>query len=495
MPIHLLFFDHTDENIKAYNEHISIDTSQYKSAFVCSDVKELVKEYAVTFILSPANSLGFMDGGIDMIYMQMFPGIQDRVQSQIAKFNIQTALGRKVLPIGSNILVKTNDTDTPYLCCCPTMFLPGSIGEADNVYWAFIGLLQTLKHYISVEKLVVAIPCLGTGVGRMKATHSAQQIQRAFDDFIGNKIVYNARIVADSPKGFVIDRFEAVQESTYANTEIKNIQTQRKILKVLTWNIWFKIFHFEERMDHIIEEVKRHDPDIICFQEVINKSLAHFKKDDYISYKYDIMHDTRVETGYGDIILIKKSIKECFMTSEHYPETKMNRRITRVYLPYFDCEVCTTHLESIYKRNNAHYLENNTKHNQLRFLLEETSQSKAKNVILAGDFNVGDEDEDTFKTLIDDSPFDDVFNMLPEDRRGGVINTYDSSVNKNILGNYSSRLDRIYLMSRGIEEEGTRLKPFSYQVIGMTPFIPKVQDKQGYIFPSDHFGILCTFTL
>ena len=124
MPVHLLFFDHTEKSIKSYEKQIKIDTPEYKSAFVCSDVKDLVKEYAITFIVSPANSLGFMDGGIDMIYMEMFPGIQKTVQDEISKFNITTALGRKVLPIGSNIIVKTNNTQTPYLCCCPTMFLP-----------------------------------------------------------------------------------------------------------------------------------------------------------------------------------------------------------------------------------------------------------------------------------------------------------------------------------------------------------------------------------
>ena len=365
------------------------------------------------------------------------------------------------------------------------------------MYWGFAALLQTLKHYTSVKTpLVIAIPCLGTGVGQMEPKDSANQIQRAFDDFTTNNIKYNAMILYNSPRGFVIDRFEAVQNSNYANTEIKNIQTQKRILKLLTWNVWFKQFHFQERMDHIIEEFKRCDPDVICLQEGTKYTITHFKGDDFINFKYDMMYDPKVESGYGDIILVKKAIKECFMTNEAYPSSNMNRRMTRAYLPYFETEVCTTHLESIFKHNNASYLEDNIKHNQFKHLLGELGQSKAKNVIIAGDFNIGDEDEETIKNLLEASPFKDIFLTLPEDRKGNVKNTYDSSINKNILGNFHSRLDRVFIYSKDQDtQKSSKLTPFSYKVVGMTPFIPREPDRQGYVYPSDHFGVLCTFTL
>jgi len=491
MPIYLLFFDKVEKYIESYEKHISIDTLNFKSAFVCSDVKELVKDYAVTFIVSPANSLGFMDGGIDMIYMEMFPGIQDRVKADIAKYNIKTSLGRNVLPIGSNIIVRTNDVNTPYLSCCPTMFLPGSIGEADNVYWAFVGLLQTLKHYTAVERLIVAIPCLGTGVGNMKPENSASQIQRAFNDFINNTVQYRSKILVDSPRGFVINKFESIQQLNYANTEIQNIEAERKKLKILSWNIWFDRYHFDERMNHIIEEIKENEPDIICFQEVTQFSLLHFENDEYIGFTYDAMYDSKVKSGYGDIILVKKTIKECFMAIEYYPETRMNRTITRVYLPYYECEICTTHLESIYKRGNVKYDENNIKHAQFRHLISSMKQSKANNVIIAGDFNIGEEDEHVFDGIIKHNSFEDVFDVIPDDRKCGVINTFDSAINKNIKEEFHSRLDRIYLRDPRLGVDS--LVPFNYKVVGTTPFVSHESKTQ--VYPSDHFGILCTFTL
>lgn len=508
MVVHLLFFDYNKKNVKAYSKYIKIDTPQFKSITVCEDVKKLVEEFSVTFIVSPANSLGFMNGGIDAIYMEMFPDIQKTVQNEIAKFNIVTSLGRKVLPIGSTLVVKTNDSKTPYLCCCPTMFMPGKLSQADNVYWAFVGLLQTMKHYTSVEKVVVACPCLGTGVGGLKAKNSAKEIQRAFDDFNNNRIKYVSQIVYDCPKGFVLGSLQTAQTQNSDNIEAKSIQAQKTILKLLTWNIWFKQFHFQERMDHIVEELKRHEPDVACFQEATKYSIEHFNNNNYISFKYDLMYDPTVISGYGDVILVKKTIKECFMSSEPYPETNMTRRMTRVYLPYFECELCTTHLESVFKVfKNKETKEpeepekigefgsdlSNIKYSQFKKLLSEMSESKAKNVILAGDFNFAKEDDIVVEQLLSNSPFEDVFETLPNDKKGLVVDTFDSTTNKNIFGNYQSRLDRMYIYSK--DKTDRKLTPFNYKVIGMTPFIPREPSNQGYVFPSDHFGVLCTFTL
>lgn len=74
----LLFFDHSKYKIDEYSRIIT-DNELLDMYFLEKDVQDLIKEYKIDVIVSPANSLGFMDGGIDMYYMQMFPGIQDRV--------------------------------------------------------------------------------------------------------------------------------------------------------------------------------------------------------------------------------------------------------------------------------------------------------------------------------------------------------------------------------------------------------------------------------
>ncbi len=49
------------------------------------DAEKLIEKHNIDVIISPANSFGFMDGGIDKVYMKMFDGIQSTVQNKIEK--------------------------------------------------------------------------------------------------------------------------------------------------------------------------------------------------------------------------------------------------------------------------------------------------------------------------------------------------------------------------------------------------------------------------
>lgn len=247
----LLFFDHSDK-IEDYRSTIGEDTKYHidglpvRCYFVKSDVKDLVNDYAINCIVSPANSLGFMDGGIDMIYMQLFPGIQTTVQDRIKTFDITTALGRYVLPIGSAMLVKTGSQQVPLLACVPTMFLPENITTTRNVYWAIRALLRLCKQsFFASEhtgcdyRIVVAVPCMGTGVGRLTGEASAQQVKEALQDITaGSKAIAQQRgsfLWTDEngapPKhAYVLTNFACPQPENYANTEIQ--ETDAKEIEV-----------------------------------------------------------------------------------------------------------------------------------------------------------------------------------------------------------------------------------------------------------------------
>ena len=54
------------------------------------------------FYVSPANSFGFMDGGVDKIYSRrMFRDVEDKVKNVITKLGKKSKLGRDYLPVGS----------------------------------------------------------------------------------------------------------------------------------------------------------------------------------------------------------------------------------------------------------------------------------------------------------------------------------------------------------------------------------------------------------
>src|SRR5579871_2620928 len=83
-------------------------------------------------IVSPANSFGFMDGGIDMVYTQRFGwGLQRRLQALL-----RAQYGGELL-VGQAVVIETGDADYPWLISAPTMRVPMDINGTVNAYLAF----------------------------------------------------------------------------------------------------------------------------------------------------------------------------------------------------------------------------------------------------------------------------------------------------------------------------------------------------------------------
>lgn len=226
MKYNVIFFDISEAHINEYKNTIG-DLKQMKIQYIHSNVVDLIESEKIHIIVSPANSLGFMDGGIDIYYMQLFPGIQNIVQDKIRSFGIISALGRPMLPIGSAMIVPTGSPNCPLLACVPTMFLPERITGTQNVYWAMRGLLTLLETKIEDNaNLTIAIPCFGTGVGKLSATESATQVQKALNDHINKQNITRVPLFTFKdgtvPKNaYVLRDFACKQPVTYANTEIQ----------------------------------------------------------------------------------------------------------------------------------------------------------------------------------------------------------------------------------------------------------------------------------
>src|SRR5512139_3519547 len=100
---------------------------------VCDNILSL----AHNAIVSPANSYGYMDGGIDELYVQYFGiQIQDRVQDAISRRQ------EGYLPVGASLVVKTGHLKIPYLVVSPTMMLPEAVPAA-NCFFAMAATLST----------------------------------------------------------------------------------------------------------------------------------------------------------------------------------------------------------------------------------------------------------------------------------------------------------------------------------------------------------------
>lgn len=147
-------------------------------------------------IISPANSFGFMDGGIDRLYLERYgKGIQDRVQQRIAHDHAGELL------VGSATIVETHDVSIPYLIAAPTMRVPMVLDSSLNSFLAaravfvlirdgfFPAGIQTGRP-IHQHVTSVAIPGLGTGVGRVPPVQCAKQVRAAIEDVVLGRFVF-----------------------------------------------------------------------------------------------------------------------------------------------------------------------------------------------------------------------------------------------------------------------------------------------------------------
>ena len=135
-------------------------------------------------IISPANSYGYMRGGIDGVYSSMFPEVEERVQRVISKQGFGEK--RKYIPIGGALVTKTGSKEIPYIISAPTMNRPGTfIGETSNAYLAFDAALRVIKKFNSTKQKkikTIFCPAFGTGVGGISAESAVEQMFRAYKE-------------------------------------------------------------------------------------------------------------------------------------------------------------------------------------------------------------------------------------------------------------------------------------------------------------------------
>lgn len=155
--------------------------------FFASEAAVVVLEADITTIncdaiVSPANSFGFMDGGLDHALSERFGwDIEKKIQQKIK------GLPEGELLVGQAILHETGDTQTPFLISAPTMRVPTSfnIDTSVNAYLAMKASLITAKKESRISS--IAIPGLCTGVGRMQPIISARQMFIAYEEVILGK--------------------------------------------------------------------------------------------------------------------------------------------------------------------------------------------------------------------------------------------------------------------------------------------------------------------
>lgn len=152
------------------------------------DVFDFTQDAIPDAVVSPANSFGYMDGGIDAHYTKKY-GTQMQERLQIA---IKTYCDGEV-PVGQALVLHSWETapqtaELPrFLVCAPTMRVPQEVRATVNAYLAFRAtLLAVRNHNLSQEDKIFSIVCpgLATGVGKLSARNCALQMRQAWDLFL-----------------------------------------------------------------------------------------------------------------------------------------------------------------------------------------------------------------------------------------------------------------------------------------------------------------------
>jgi O-acetyl-ADP-ribose deacetylase (regulator of RNase III) len=178
-------------DIKIFLRDKNIDiVNAWKYMFLDNDNVEIscgnIFDLTADAIISPANSFGFMNGGIDLVYSEYFGwDLEKKLQRQIHNIFYGE------IPVGNATIVKTDNKKIKYLISAPTMRVPEDVSNTVNAYLAFRASLIEISKFNknNTEKISsVLCPGLGTLTGNISPENCSKQMKYAYDSIIGNKI-------------------------------------------------------------------------------------------------------------------------------------------------------------------------------------------------------------------------------------------------------------------------------------------------------------------
>ena len=200
---HKIFFTKELENIFK----MGFSLTNPKIQFYQGDIQKILIKPGYCF-LSPANSFGFMDGGIDENYSKMFPKIQNLVQLQISQYPFKTAGGASYLPIGSSLLLHLKEKC--FFVSAPTMYRPENVSHTQNAYIAMLSTLSLIGKQMNGKITTLIVPMLCTGYGEMSHIESAKQMIRAIKDYFDHGKIIETSDPKNRRSDSVICEFESL---------------------------------------------------------------------------------------------------------------------------------------------------------------------------------------------------------------------------------------------------------------------------------------------
>ena len=139
---------------------------------ICTSLEEFLNTHTVECVVSPANSLGLMDGGYDLAISEYF-GWQ--LQSRVQQYIIDHFYGEQ--PVGTSFMI---DSGIPgcSLIHTTTVRTPQAIKEPLVVYQC---MRTTLMCAIQNHVQSILIPLFGGGFGELSPKVIAEMMWKAYE--------------------------------------------------------------------------------------------------------------------------------------------------------------------------------------------------------------------------------------------------------------------------------------------------------------------------
>ncbi|KAL6894604.1 hypothetical protein ACP4OV_008702 [Aristida adscensionis] len=293
---------------------------------------------------------------------------------------------------------------------------------------------------------------------------------------------------------------EADEKPRPAKKGNSNIHLDKKTVKIMTYNVWFREdLDLIRRMDAIGDLIWLHSPDLICFQvklqEVTSDIYQIFEESDWWQgYKCSLSHEKAMERAYYSMQMSKLPVKS--FNRKMFSDSMMGRELCTADVNVegdIKLVVATGHLESPCPGpptwDQMFSKERVAQANEAMSILD-----AFRNVIFCGDMNWDDKGDGPFP--LPDGWIDAWTDLKP----GETGWTYDTKANGMISANrkVQKRLDRFLCKLSDFKVD-------SIEMIGREaiPGITYLKEKKVRneirrlalpVLPSDHFGLLLTLS-
>lgn len=176
MSFELILVDQNEALCEAWRKHFA----DLPNVTIVRGKFQAVSKYDC--IVSPANSFGLMDGGVDAAIIRVFG---KKLMHDVQTYIMREHLGEQ--PVGTSFVIETGHVEHRWLAHTPTMRVPMNISRTDNVYKAMWALLGAVHHHNKdSSQKINSVVCtgLGTGAGRVSPHEAARQMSLAYRNYL-----------------------------------------------------------------------------------------------------------------------------------------------------------------------------------------------------------------------------------------------------------------------------------------------------------------------